>query len=103
MTINNNETPDVSRLNLDSTSLAKTQGTSRASSVFGSTSAPNVSQDDSISLSNSPDLVEQALASSDSSRAARIQELKALIAGNQYSPDAQEVSRALIEAHLNGA
>lgn len=103
MTINNNETPDVSRLNLDQTNLGKTQGTTRASAAFSSTATSGTSGDDSISLSNSPNLVQQALSSSSSARASRIQELKALIANNQYLPDAQEVSSALINAHLTGA
>src|SRR5271166_4755541 len=100
MIINNNDTPDVSRLNLD-----KTQGSSRTSGAGASqpaTTTDNSPGDDSISLSNSPNLVQQALDSSSSARAARIQELKALVQNNQYQPDAQEVSRALISAHLGG-
>lgn len=103
MIINNNEPPDVSRLNLDQTSLGKTQATSRASGAYNSAGTSSTSEDDSISLSNSPDLVQQALASSSATRSARIQELKALIQNNQYQPDAQEVSSALIDAHLTGA
>ena len=103
MIINNNDTPDVSRLNLDQANLNKTQGSSRAagsSNVAATSGAPG---DDSISLSNSPNLVQQALASSSAERSARIQDLKALVQNNQYQPDAQEVSRALINAHLTGA
>lgn len=103
MIINNNESPDVSRLNLDSTSLGKTQGTSRASGAYNSNATSSTSVDDSISLSNSPNLVQQALASVSPSRSARIQELKALVQNNQYNPDAQEVSAALVDAHLTGA
>jgi flagellar biosynthesis anti-sigma factor FlgM len=97
MIINNNETPDVSRLNLD-----KTQGSSRAAGSGASTPATTASTpgDDSISLSNSQNLVQQALGSASSARLARVQELKALIQSNQYQPDAQEVGRALINAHL---
>lgn len=102
MTVNNNDTPDVARLNLEQTSLQKTGGSSRASSA-GPASTDSTPGDDSISLSNTPNYVQQALASSSSDRAARIQELKALVANNQYLPDAQEVSRALINAHLQGA
>jgi flagellar biosynthesis anti-sigma factor FlgM len=100
MIINNNDSPDVSRL-----SLEQTQQSSRAA---GATSASRSSAtdttpgDDSISLSNSPNLVQQALASSSSARSARVQELKALVQSNQYQPDAQEVSRALINAHIAG-
>jgi flagellar biosynthesis anti-sigma factor FlgM len=103
MIINNNETPDVSRLNLDQTSLNKTRGTSSAAGAASSATTSSTSGDDSISLSNSPDLVQQALASSSSARSARILELRALVENNQYQPDAQEVSRALINAHFTGA
>jgi flagellar biosynthesis anti-sigma factor FlgM len=103
MTINNNETPDVSRLNLDQTSLNSTQGTARAGGAASSAATSGTPGADTISLSNSPNLVQQALSSSSSARSARIQELKALVQNNQYQPDAQEVSRALISAHLTGA
>ena len=101
MIINNNDTPDVSRLNLDQANLNKTQGSSRAAGASSATTtgAPG---GDSISLSNSPNLVQQALASTSPERSARIQELKALVQNNQYHPDAQEVSSALINAHLTG-
>jgi len=102
MIINNNQTPDVSRSNLDQTSLNKAQGTASSASA-GAANSTTDSTSDSISLSNSPNLVQQALASSSSDRSARIQELKALVANNQYQPDAQEVSSALIDAHLSGA
>ena len=98
MSINNNESPDVSRLNLD-----QTQQSSRAASAGASKSTSatdNSPGDDSISLSNSPNLVQQALSSSSSARSARVQELKALVQSNQYQPDAREVAGALINAHL---
>jgi flagellar biosynthesis anti-sigma factor FlgM len=99
MIINNNPTPDPSLSNLD-----KAQSSSRTASTGASKFATTDSTpgDDSISLSNSPNLVQQALASSSSSRSARVQELKALVQSNQYQPDAQEVSSALIDAHLAG-
>jgi anti-sigma28 factor (negative regulator of flagellin synthesis) len=109
MIINNNDTPDVSRLNLDQANLNKTQGSSRAASASysatttGSATTTNAPGGDSISLSNSPNLVQQALSSSSAERTARTQELKALVQNNQYYPDAQEVSSALIDAHLTGA
>jgi flagellar biosynthesis anti-sigma factor FlgM len=105
MIINNNDTPDISRLNLDQTNnLNKTQASARAAGASGASSTTDSSPgDDSISLSNSPNLVQQALTSSSSERSARIQELKALVQNNQYQPDAQAVSSALIDAHLAGA
>jgi flagellar biosynthesis anti-sigma factor FlgM len=102
MIINNNDTPDISRLNLDQANLGKAQGSSRAAGASNSAATSGAPGDDSISLSNSPNLVQQALASSSSDRSARIQELKALVQSNQYLPDAQEVSSALINAHLTG-
>lgn len=102
MTVNNNDSPDVTRLNLEQTSLQKTQGSARASGA-GSAGTDSTPGEDSISLSNTPNFVQQALASSSSDRAARIQELKALVANGQYQPDAQAVSSALIDAHLQGA
>jgi flagellar biosynthesis anti-sigma factor FlgM len=100
MIINNNDTPGVSGLNLD-----KTQQSSRTAGTGASQSATTSSTpgDDSISLSNSPNLVQQALNSSSAARSARVQELKALVQSNQYQPDAQEVASALINAHLTGA
>jgi flagellar biosynthesis anti-sigma factor FlgM len=103
MIINNNDSPDVSRLSLDQANLNKTPGTARAAGASSTASTSGTPGDDSISLSNSPNLVQQALDSTSSERTARIQELRALVANNQYQPDAQEVSRALIDAHLTGA
>jgi flagellar biosynthesis anti-sigma factor FlgM len=99
MIINNTEASGASRLNLDQTS-----GSSRAAEAAASqSSAGNTSPGgDSISLSSSPNLVQQALNAGTSARAARVQQLKALVQSNQYQPDAQEVSRALISAHIAG-
>ena len=81
MIINNNDTPDVSRLNLDQANLNKTQGSARRRRSFQrGRYLRQHPGDDSISLSNSPNLVQQALASSSSERSARVQELKALVA-----------------------
>jgi flagellar biosynthesis anti-sigma factor FlgM len=100
MIINNNETSDISRLNLDKTAGSPPAGGAGASKFSTTDSTPG---SDSVSLSNSPNLVQQALDSSSSARSARVQELKALVQNNQYQPDAQEVSRALIGAHITGA
>ncbi len=99
MIINNNPTPDVSPLN-----LGNTQSSSRAGGAgsFSPATTDSTPGDDSIALSNAPNLVQQALASSSSARSARVQELQAMVQNNQYQPDAQEVSRALINAHLTG-
>lgn len=100
MIINNNETSDVSRLNLEKT-LGSSPAAGAGTSKFSTTDTTPGS--DSVSLSNSPNLVQQALNSSSSARSARVQELKALVQSNQYQPDAKEVASALIGAHLTGA
>ena len=105
MTIQNNDSPDISRLGNTGQNLEKTQSSSRTGATSASSSSETVDTtrgDDSISLTNSPNLVQQALASSSSARLARIAELKALVQNNQYLPDAMEVSRALVNAHLSG-
>ena len=100
MTIQNNDN-NVSRMDLDKTQQSGRPAAPSSSSV-SSSGADSTPGDDSISLSNSGNLVQQALASSSSARLARVQELKALVENNQYLPDAAEVSRALISAHLIG-
>jgi anti-sigma28 factor (negative regulator of flagellin synthesis) len=100
--INNNEAPGVGGLNLDkpaqSAAATRTSESGVAQSATGSTTAAN----DSISLSSSPNLVQQALSAGASARSARVQQLKALVQSDQYQPSAQEVSSALITAHLAG-
>lgn len=103
MMINNNDAPGASQLNLDQTSLTRSQASPRTSGTgndYATTDA--IPGDDTISLSNSSNLVQQALNSSSSSRSSRIQELRSLIQNNQYNPDPKEVSSALINATLAG-
>jgi hypothetical protein len=101
--INNNELPGVSQANLDQTS-----GSSRAAeAAYGPTAAPAAGSgaspvSDSISLSSSPNFVQQALGAGASARSARVQQLKALVKSDQYQPSGLEVSRALISAHIAG-
>jgi anti-sigma28 factor (negative regulator of flagellin synthesis) len=102
--INNNEAPGVSRLNLDETKLDQTSGSSRAAEAASAQPAGSGASpvSDSISLSNSPNLVQQALSAGASARSARVQQLKALVESDQYQPSGLEVSRALISAHIAG-
>jgi flagellar biosynthesis anti-sigma factor FlgM len=100
MIINNNEPSDVSRLNLEKTPGAPPAAGAGASKFSTTDSTPGK---DSVSLSNPPNLVQQALNSSSSERSSRVQELKALVQSNQYQPDAREVAGALISAHLTEA
>jgi flagellar biosynthesis anti-sigma factor FlgM len=100
MIVNNNQSPDVSLLNLDKTQSSPPTTGASASNSASTNSTPG---EDSISLSSSPNLVQQALAATSPARTARTQELKALVQNNQYQADAQEVSSALVNAHIAGA
>ena len=97
--VNNSEVSGSSRLNLDQTTAssraAGAGSTQNTSGVAGSVG-------DSIALTSSSSLVQQALNAGSDARTARIQQLKALIQNNQYQPSAQEVSSALISAHIAG-
>ena len=97
MIINNNEPSDISRLNLEKTPGSSPAAGAGASKFSSTDSTPGR---DSVSLSNSPNLVQQALNSTSSERSSRVQELKALVQSGQYQPDAREVAGALINAHL---
>ncbi len=100
MIVNNNEPPGASRLSLDQTvasSRTADAGASQSAGASGATSGA-----DSISLTSSSALVQQALSAGSEARAARVQQLKALIQSNQYNPSAQEISSALISAHIAG-
>lgn len=99
MTIKNSDTAGVSGMNLDQTSASR-QITNAASSSSGS--VDRTPADDSIALSNTSDLVQQALTSGTDARSARILQLRHLIETNQYQVDAAVVAGALIDAHLVG-
>jgi anti-sigma28 factor (negative regulator of flagellin synthesis) len=57
---------------------------------------------DSIALSGTTGLVQQAIVSGIDARAARVQELQKQVQSGQYQVDAKAVSQAVIEAHLGG-
>jgi flagellar biosynthesis anti-sigma factor FlgM len=99
MIVNNNETPGASRLNLDQTGSSSRTAQTGASQPAAGVVSPGA---DSISLTSSSNLVQQALNAGSDARAARVQQLRALVQSNQYQPSAQEVSRALINAHIAG-
>jgi flagellar biosynthesis anti-sigma factor FlgM len=99
MTIKNGDTAGVSRTNLDQTSASRKIGKAASS---GSGSVDPTPADDSIALSNTNDLVQQALASGTDARSARILQLRQLFETNQYHVDAAAVASALIDAHLVG-
>ena len=99
MDIQNENTANVSRLNLEPTSGAR-----QAANVSSSKSSPQsgTSTKDSITLSITNDIVQQALSSGAAARSSRIAELKQLVETNQYPVDAAALSNALIKAHLQG-
>ena len=99
MIIKSGDSPDISRLDL---------GQTRGSQGAGATGAPaqgwiqQSHSNDSISLSTTGDLVQQAMTAGASDRAARVQQLKSQVESNQYQVDAQATSQAIIDAHLSG-
>jgi len=99
MTIKNGDTAGITQTNLDQTSGSRKIGNS-ASSAAGS--VDRTPADDSIALSNTSGLVQQALTSIADARSARILQLRHLIETNQYHVDAAAVASALIDAHLVG-
>jgi len=99
MMIKNGDTAGVSRPNLDQTSESRKVGNAAPS---GSGSVARTPGEDSIALSNTSDLAQQALTSGEAVRSARILQLRHLIETNQYHIDATAVASALIDAHLAG-
>jgi flagellar biosynthesis anti-sigma factor FlgM len=100
MIVNNNEAPGASRLNLDQSGAPSRTTDAAASQAAGASGV--TSGTDSISLTSSSSLVQQALSAGSDARAARVQQLKALVQSNHYNPSAQEISSALISAHIAG-
>lgn len=99
MIIKNGDTAGVSQMNLDQTTASRQIGNAASS---GSASVAPTPADDSIALSNTSDLVQQALTSGTDARSARILQLRHLVETNQYHVDAAAVASALIDAHLVG-
>ena len=99
MTIKPGDTADAMRMDLN-----PTRGTRVAGGPAGSNSASpsGTPSSDSIALSTTTGLVQQALSAGSDTRAARVLELQKQFASGQYQVDAMAVSHALIEAHLAG-
>jgi anti-sigma28 factor (negative regulator of flagellin synthesis) len=102
MIINNNDTPGASRLNLDQTSQTNASSRTKEAGASQSSTGPAAPGTDSTSLTSSANLIQQALTAGVDARAARIQQLRALVQNNQYQPSPQDVSRAVIGAHIAG-
>jgi len=99
MTINNTGNSGVSRTDLDQTRGPQQIGKASSSGASPLDSTP---ADDSIILSGTNDLVQQALSSGTDARSARVLQLRQLIESNQYHVDAAAVASAVINAHLAG-
>ena len=84
--------------------LNPTRGTRETGGLDASNSASptRTPSTDSIALSGTNSLVQQAIGSGSAERAARVLELQKLIQSGQYHVDARAVSQALIETHLAG-
>jgi flagellar biosynthesis anti-sigma factor FlgM len=99
MKIKTSDTPDATRMELN-----PTRATRQADGPASSNSAsPNVtSSSDSIAISGTNSLVQQALGAGSATRAARVAELQKQFQSGQYQVDSVAVSRALIRTHLAG-
>jgi len=97
--INPGDTPDTTRMELNPTrATSETNGPAASNSASGSR-APS---SDSIAISGTNGLVQQALGAGSATRAARVQELQRQFQSGQYQVDPMAVSRALISLHLAG-
>jgi flagellar biosynthesis anti-sigma factor FlgM len=99
MKIKAGDAPDATRMDLNPTRETRpATGPAAADSV-----SPNpIPSRDSIALSGTTNLVQQALGSGSDARAARVLELQKQVQSGQYQVDAPAVSRSLIDAHFNG-
>jgi flagellar biosynthesis anti-sigma factor FlgM len=99
MKIKSTDTPDATRAELNPTRATRqADGPAASNSV-----TPNsTSSSDSIAISGTNSLVQQALSSGSDTRAARVAELQKQYQSGQYQVDAVAVSRALIATHLAG-
>lgn len=67
-----------------------------------SSGAPSGAPSDAVDLSAYNRVFADGLAAGESARTARIEQLRELYVKGQYSVDAQELSRAIVDAHLSG-
>ena len=99
MKIKTSDTPDATRMELNSTRATRQADDTAASN---SVSPNSTSSSDSIAISGTNSLVQQALTSGSATRAARVAELQKQYQSGQYQVDSVAVSRALIATHLAG-
>jgi anti-sigma28 factor (negative regulator of flagellin synthesis) len=99
MKIKTSDTPDATRMELNPTRAAReSSGTASSSSVSGNRTSPS----DSIAISGTNSLVQQAVGAGAADRAARVLALQQQYQSGNYQVDAVAVSRAMIAAHLAG-
>jgi flagellar biosynthesis anti-sigma factor FlgM len=99
MKINPGDAPDTARIDLNPTrATSETEGPAASNSGSGN----RASSGDSIALSTTNGLIQQALGAGSAARAARVIELKQQYQSGQYQADPVAVSRALISSHLAG-
>ncbi len=99
MKIKTGDTPDATRMDLNPTRGTREAGGPAASNSVSPNRTPS---GDSIALSTTTGLVQQAMGAGLDARAARVLELQKQFQSGQYQVDAMAVSRALIEAHRAG-
>ncbi len=97
MKIKTGDATDAAQINLDQ---ARSTRPPAGADLAGSASIGRSAAADSIALSSSKNLVQQALTAGSEARLARVLELKQQIESGQYRIDPLAVSRALIDAHL---
>jgi len=89
-----------------SASLSNVSKTEADNNANGRTKTPgatdNAASGDRVDLNSLTRLFAQAQTAGESTRAARIEQLRQLFATNNHTVDSQELSGAIIDAHLIG-
>jgi anti-sigma28 factor (negative regulator of flagellin synthesis) len=88
-TISKSQTEGV----FDSPTTANRNGRTEQNGAFGS---------DQIDLGSQSDLVSQAQTAFSGDRAARLEQLRALVQSGQYQVDTQALSQSIVSAAVNG-
>ena len=97
MKINDNDVLSSSLLN-----IARTGAGNTSMRPNPTTAANKPAAADAIDVSSRSQVFSSALTAGEGARAARVAELRQLYLSGQYNPDAQEISGAIIDAHLAG-
>lgn len=97
MKINDNDVLSSSLLNIARTGAGNTSMRPNSPST-----ANKPDTGDAIDVSSRSEVFSSALTAGEGARASRVAELRQLFLSGQYNPDANEVSGAIIDAHLAG-